>query len=260
MPKKDPSRIQGSRTTTGKEIQYRIELDSFFAESPSSNIEKLQNFAKYVPRQTLAIFIAKYEIFKRVLKTQGSVMECGVYLGGGLMTFAQLSAILEPYNHQRRIVGFDTFSGFSQMSKQDNRSGGAISEHAKKGGLALKKQDYEDLKKSIDLFDANRFLNHIPKVTLVKGDIQKTLPRYLKDNPHTIVSLLYLDLDVFAPTKAAIKAVLKRMPKGAIIVFDEINNEFYPGETVAVMDTLGIKNLHLERFAFEPQISFAIVS
>ncbi len=65
------------------------------------------------------IFLARYELFKIVADIQGSIIECGVLLGGGLLSFAKLSAILEPYNFQRRVIGFDTFTGFSEVDEHD---------------------------------------------------------------------------------------------------------------------------------------------
>jgi len=254
MEKKDVSRIQEPKSSTEREIEYRINLETYFKNSEGTNVEKLQNFTKYVPRQTLTRFISKYEIFKKVLTIQGSIIECGVYLGGGLMTFAQLSAILEPVNNQRKIIGFDTFSGFEAFSKEDKK-GKSI--HARKGGLAV--DAYEDLKQCISLYDSNRFLSHIPKVFLAKGDIKATLPKYLDDNPQTVVSLLYLDVDVFEPTKVAIEHLVPRMPKGAIIAFDELNSDKWSGETLAVLKTIGIKNLRIQRFPFDSFISFAII-
>lgn len=256
MGKKDPSRVQEPRTSTEGDIEYRIDLETYFESSIGSNVEKLQNFTKYVPRQILTRFISKYEIFKKVLNIQGSVIECGVYLGGGLMTFAQLSAILEPVNHQRKIIGFDTFSGFTDLSKEDEKGESA---HARKGGFTADKRAYEDLKRCIELYDSNRFISHIPKVFLVKGDIRETLPKYLEDNPHTVVSLLYLDMDLFQPTRVAIEHLVPRMPKGAIVAFDELNANNWPGETLAVLETIGIKNLCIQRFPFESFISFAVI-
>ncbi|MEK7560012.1 MAG: TylF/MycF/NovP-related O-methyltransferase [Patescibacteria group bacterium] len=251
--KKDPSKIQEPSTTTQSEVEYRKNLELFFKNSEGSNIDKLLNFTKYVPRQALTKFISKYEIFQKVLNVQGSIFECGVYLGGGLMTWAQLSAILEPTNHQRKIVGFDTFSGFPSVSKKDNGK----SVNSKKGGYTI--DSYEDLKKCIALYNSNRFIGHVPKVYLQKGDIVKTLPAYLKENPHTVVSLLYLDLDIFEPTKIAIELLLPRMPKGAIIAFDELNHENWPGETLAVLETVGIKNLRIVRVPFGNFTSFAVI-
>src|SRR5436190_19899110 len=112
MSIKDPSpTMHDPVTQSKKDYQYREALDSYFEQSPGSSIEKLENFAKYVPRQNLARFLARYELFQIIQNVQGSIVECGVLFGGGLMAFANLSAILEPYNFQRRIIGFDTFTG-----------------------------------------------------------------------------------------------------------------------------------------------------
>ena len=49
------------------------------------------------------------------------------------------------------------------------------------------------------------------------------------------------------------------MPKGAIIVFDELNVSTFPGETLALVDTLGINNLRLQRSPIDPYISYAVL-
>lgn len=243
-------------TSVPQEVEYRLKLETFFHKSAGSNVEKLQNFAKYVPRQNIASFLFRYELFKKVLPLHGSIIECGSYLGGGLMSFAKLSTILEPYNYQRQVVGFDTFSGFPDISQKDKQSGG---KEKNRGDLAVTSQEYLELLEAIALYDMNRFLNHMPKATVVKGDIQRTLPKYLKGNPHTLISLLYLDLDLYEPTKLAIRMALPHMSKGAIIAFDELNSAKWPGETVAVREAIGLRNLHIERFPFDPARSFAIL-
>ena len=138
-------------------------------------MERLQNFRLYTPRQDLTNFLVRYEIFKRVLEIQGSIVECGVLRGGGLMAWAQFSAIFEPTNHQRRVVGFDTFSGFPKLSKQDRAS---ESEQARPGGLAV--DSYDHLQRCIELFDRNRFVGHVPKVELVRGDATEDDPAVLE--------------------------------------------------------------------------------
>jgi len=247
------------RTQAAGDYSYRQALESFFKESAGSFTEKLESFPKYVPRQNLARFLARYEIFKLVQNIQGSIVECGVQYGIGLMSFANLSVILEPYNFQRRIIGFDTFSGFPDVSEQDlqglpDRKSG----HLKKGGFAVRSA-YEDLLRAVELFDQNRFLNHFPKVDIVRGDFAETAHKYLKEHPHLVISCLYLDFDIYSPTKLAIECFRDRVPKGGVIVFDELNEEAFPGETTAVMETLKLPSLRIQRFPFEPRISYAIV-
>jgi hypothetical protein len=250
----DPARFIEPTRTKSSEIELRSEADAYFSNSIGTNIEKLQNFSKYVPTQELRKFICRYELFRKVLNIHGSIIECGVLFGGGLMTWAQLSEMFEPINHTRNIIGFDTFAGFESVSAKDS-TGTAF--HGKKGGLSI--DSYDDLKESIRLFDKGRFLNHIEKVKLVKGDVKETLPRFLEDNPHLVVSLLWLDFDIYEPTLVALKHLVDRIPKGGIIAFDELNHEVWPGETIAVREVLGLNTLRIERFPFGGTLSYAIM-
>jgi Macrocin-O-methyltransferase (TylF) len=246
-------------TQSATDYSFRSALETYFAESVGSNTEKLENFTKYVPRQNIARFMARYEIFKKILDVQGSIVECGVFYGVGLMAFAQLSTILEPYNFQRRIIGFDTFDGFPSIAKEDLQG---LSErksgHLHEGGFKVQGA-YEDLQRAIQLYDMNRFLNHFPKVHLVKGDFAKTSKQFLIDHPHLVVSCLYLDFDIYEPTKIALEHFAPRVPKGGIIVFDELNEEAFPGETTAVLEKYNLSTLSVRRFPFEPRISYVVV-
>ena len=50
------------------------------------NQEQLQSrayFTKYTRRHELARFMVQYELFKKILNIKGSIVECGVYTGGG---------------------------------------------------------------------------------------------------------------------------------------------------------------------------------
>lgn len=252
----DPSRYRQSGRSTVDEVEYRQGLEALFLGARGNVVEKMENFPCYVPRQTLARFLCLSEIFKMTLEVQGDVMECGVNWGGGLMTFAQLSAIWEPVNLQRRIVGFDTFSGFESVSPQDQHT--VIHTTQRRAG-GYQADSLEDLRKAVQLFDANRFIGHIQKVELVAGDVAQTVPEYLGREPQTVVSLLHLDLDLYEPTKVCIEHFVPRMPKGAVIVFDELNNRTWPGETLAVMESLGLSKWRIRRFAYEPHVSYAVV-
>jgi len=81
---KDMSRFNEPGTSTKLELEYRVLLENYYAESIGSNVEKLSNFSKYVQRQTLTRFLSKYELFKNVLNVHGSIVEGGVLFGGGL--------------------------------------------------------------------------------------------------------------------------------------------------------------------------------
>lgn len=228
-------------------------MASLFASNPDSLAVKLESFPKYAPRVPLKRFLALYEIFKRVMPVKGSIVELGVFRGFGLMSWAKLSAILEPENLTRRIYGFDTFSGFPKVNKQDE-SGNAASPNSFGD---LRADSLDELSGLLKAYDQDRCLGHIPKVELVKGDICQTVPKFVDTHPHMLVSLLYLDCDLFEPTMAGLKAFVPRMPRGAIVAFDELDNPKWPGETLAMLEFCTEQRLRLRRLEWDPYISFA---
>ena len=231
-------------------------IGQYWRSSAGSELTKLDAFTKYVSRQSVTKLLARYEIFRQQLEVNGSVVEIGVHRGASLMAWAHFSAILEPVNYLRKVIGFDTFSGFPSISAKDARG---VSEYLEVGGFAAEDGAEEDLRRAIALFDGNRYLNHIPKVELVRGDVMETLPRYLEEHPHLVVSLLHLDADLYEPTRVTLELLLPRMPRGAVIAFDELNMDLFPGETLAAMETVGLHRLRLRRFPFATSLSWAVL-
>jgi hypothetical protein len=224
-----------------------------FEKSNISLLDKLESFPRFSTKRSLARFIAKEKLFEQILHTNGIIVECGVFNGAGLFTWAQLSNIYEPTNYNRKIVGFDTFEGFPSVNSADN-TGVLVS---KEGDL--KGSSIEEIELSIEKYNNERHLSHIKNVSLVKGNFNVTAEQYLKSNQHTIISLLYLDFDLYEPTKKALEVFLPRMPKGAIVAFDEINCESFPGETLALHEIIGINKYKINRFPFEPWISYIVL-
>jgi hypothetical protein len=179
-------------------------------------------------------------------------------MGSGLFTWAQLSSIYEPVNHGRKVIGFDTFDGFPSLSPKDQTtSDGTDFDHKQRGSYRFNAT--AELELSAEMFDLNRPLGHIPKIELVKGDALTTIPKYVADNQHLTVALLYLDFDLYEPTRVALQHLRPRMPRGAVLAFDELNQKQWPGETRAVLEEVGISKLRIERFPFTPAISYAVL-
>lgn len=242
----------GLRTQAESKEADRIQL--CYDRNPEPWQKKMENFPKYVRRQNLTRFLALHEIFKRVLPIKGSIVECGVFRGFGTMTWAKLSAIHEPVNLTRRIYGFDSFAGFPNISEEDKAE---FSSHVKQGDLYA--DSYDEILELADINDSTRFLGHVPKVNLIKGDAVKTIPKFINENPHLLVSLLFMDFDLYEPTKVALENFIPRMPKGSIVAFDELDNPLWPGETSAMLDVCGANSLKIERLEFDPYIGFAVI-
>ena len=201
----------------------------------------------YIDRQLVTTALTRIKLFEKILEVQGSIVECGVYQANSLFIYAHLSSILEPYNFNRKIIGFDTFEGFRSISNKDPKG--------------INEKDFSNtnlnhLKKWVNVFDENRAVSHIPKIELIKGNAINTIPKYINDNPHLIISLLYLDFDIYEPTSVALKNFLPLVPKGGIIGFDEINSKKWEGETIALKENIVLENIKLKKFYFDPWVSF----
>src|SRR3954454_7100019 len=84
---------------------YQSEMEAHLRSrgAQSSLFDLVNGFSKYARRQEITRFLARHELFKLVLGLKGSIVECGVFSGQGLMSWAQLSAIYEPVAFFRRI-------------------------------------------------------------------------------------------------------------------------------------------------------------
>jgi hypothetical protein len=246
------TRNAGSQSSSDLE-QFQA-VAELFVNEPLELIEKIEGFPKYASRQSLAKFLTKYELFKQILHVNGSIVECGVLHGAGLLAWAKLSSIFEPANHPRKIIGFDTFTGFPSVHSKDTVG---TFQDIRPG--ALTGSSIEFAREAVRVYDLNRPIAHIPKVQLVQGDLCETAPRFAEQNPHLVVALLYLDLDLYEPTKKSLEVFVPLMPKGSIIAFDQLNASIFPGETRAVDDVLGLRNLEIKRFPFDSYVSYAVM-
>ncbi|BBI34512.1 TylF/MycF/NovP-related O-methyltransferase [Cohnella abietis] len=230
-------------------LAHRL-AEQTFRSSQTSLINKLEAFPRFATKRSVARFLTRYEIYKEILHVNGSIVECGVFNGAGFYSWAQFTNIFEPSNHSRKIIGFDTFAGFPSLAEQDEDSEKTFETGDMRG------DDVEQLRASIAKYDAERHLSHISNTEFVQGDFTETAAPYLHDHPHLLIALLYLDFDLYEPTRKALELFLPRMPKGAIVCFDELNCSAFPGETAALLEMLPIRDTELRRFPFDPWISY----
>jgi hypothetical protein len=108
---------QGPRVAVGSTVGQRDHLLDM-AQRLRTNVipdsELLQNLGLFLTRQNLSRLLFIKHLYEQVVEIQGDIMEFEVRWGQNLAAFAVLRGILEPYNHSRRLVGFDTFEGFPE--------------------------------------------------------------------------------------------------------------------------------------------------
>lgn len=240
---------------------FQEQLEAFINNCPVDRKTQLLNFPKYTDRQHIAKFLAKYEIFKLIQDVPGDILECGVLNGGGLMSWANFSAILEPYNYMRRVIGFDTFTGFpaGSISENDFVEADLRSVDRIEPGKNKASAGPEEMLEAIRLFDSNRPIGHVRKVELIVGAAEETIPKFLSANPQLVVALLNLDFNLYSPTRSALNHFFHKIPKGGIIVIDDLGSQRWPGESRAVEDMLGIRSLRLKRIPFEPVVAYSVI-
>jgi hypothetical protein len=209
---------------------------------------RLASFPAFVRHRYLARFLGLYEIFRRIVTVKGSVVECGVFQGGSLLAWAKLARILDPSNARRRVYGFDTFTGFPQAGSAAEMAG----QFATAGG-------FSEVRRLIDAFQHNELPDESDMITLIPGDAVQTIPDFVAKHPHLVVALLFLDFDLYEPTAVALRHFLPRMPRGAVIAFDELDDPCWPGESQAVIDEIGLRHLRLRRVPFDATVGYAVL-
>jgi hypothetical protein len=202
-------------------------------------------------RQTLSRLLYWDHLYRQILEKPGVICEFGVQWGASLAQLINLRGIYEPYNISRLIFGFDTFSGFASVDQKD----GGFSE----AGDYSTSAGYEHvLEKLLDIHEAFCPVSHKKKFQLIKGDASVTVKQWLLDNPSAIIGMAIFDMDVYKPTKDVLEAIVPRLTKGSLLVFDELNCPSFPGETRAVDEVLKINNLRLKHFPHQPYCAWTV--
>lgn len=234
--------IEIKSIASSNELENRNKLIDLFNNCPIPENERLTNSGLFVKRQDLTKQLFFNDLYSKIVGVHGVIMEFGVRWGQNLVTLNNLRGIHEPFNYSRKIIGFDTFSGFANVDEKDGNH-----EIIKQGAFSVT-DGYENyLEEVLEYHEKECPVSHIKKNTLVKGDAVEMLEKYLKEHPETIIAFAYFDFDVYEPTKKCLKLIKPYLTKGSIIGFDELNDPQFPGETVALRESLGLNNVAIKR-------------
>src|SRR5262249_10959040 len=99
----------------------RQRIQELFRRSPVPAGDLMSNLGLYMRSSLLAKLLVIDELYRRILSVPGAIVEFGVWWGQNLVLFENLRAIHEPFNKQRKILGFDTFSGYRGFSETDRK-------------------------------------------------------------------------------------------------------------------------------------------
>jgi O-methyltransferase len=147
---------------------------------------------------------------------EGSIVECGVWRGGSIMTAAW--TLLELGDTSRDIYLFDTFEGMSAPSDKDRLPDGSLVAET----LAQMDRREEGNLWAIAPLDAvkrNVLSTGYPRERLhfVQGKVEDTLPGQAPER----IALLRLDTDWYESTRHEMLTLYPRLSDGGVLILDD---------------------------------------
>lgn len=236
------------------EIDLRRHFYELYAQAPIPPNEILSNLSLFMKRQDLSSLMFMNDLYQKIVPIHGVVMEFGVRWGKNLALFHSLRGMYEPFNHNRKIIGFDTFEGFPTVDPKDGKDRLIV-----EGAYTVTKGYENYLDALLRYHEQESPISHIKKFELRKGDATIEIDKYLDENPQTIVALAYFDLDIYSPTKKCLEAIRARLTKGSVVGFDELNYSKFPGETLALKEALGLDKYSIRRTPYSGSQSYIVI-
>ena len=202
------------------------------------------NFYLTCNSDRISKIIIQYELFLKTQKIRGDIVECGVFKGASLIRLASFREIFQ--NQSKKIIGFDTFGKFPEAKFLKDK---------KRRRNFLEKSGEQSISSS-QLLKILKQKKISRNVELIKGDITKSLTKYLIKNPKMRISFLNLDVDLYEPTKIILENLFPRISKGGVLVLDDYN--VFPGETEAVNEYFKSKDYEIKQYDFRETPSYII--
>ncbi len=214
---------------------FRKKLGDLFKNSPLSEDELMFNLGMYTRSSVLVKFLVASDLYQRVMHLPGNIYEFGVWWGQNLVLFENLRAIYEPFNKQRYIIGFDTFTGYEDSC------------------YSTTKKHIQYLDELLKIHEGSNVLGHIRgQHSLIEGDVCETAPEHFKKNKNEVVALAYLDIGTYDATKAILEAIKPNVVKDSIILLDQFTWKDMSGEAVAFKEVFHDVRYSLEKCKLYP--------
>ena len=236
----------GPADSATPEGRHWAALHNLFVHNEVPAEDVVKNLGMWHPATYVARLVTFAELWQRyILQSEGSIVQFGVRYGQDFVWFTQLRGLYEPYAY-RSIIGFDTFEGHQGHTDVDG------SDWMAQDGAFAVPDKFDEYLAALSWVHANAsrpaVRNTAMPLVLVKGDVRKTLPEQLDGELRSLVAAaVFFDLDIYEPTAAALEAILPHCHANTLLVFDELDSNRMPGETQAVLDTVGLGGLALER-------------
>lgn len=205
---------------------------ALFDEGPmNENLALYDTFLANTGPDRLQKILARSELFRMTLEIPGDIVECGVFKGSGLYTWAKLLQLFKP-NNEYRLIGFDFFGTDRDSDFQHEVDADCLMEH-------------EDDWASPDTIRSACAGWGFNKLELIAGNVIETTKRFAEERLGARLSLLYLDVDNYEGSLACLENLYAMVSPGGVVAFDEYALEGY-GESNAVDEFFSDKSVKLK--------------
>lgn len=200
------------------------------------------------------IFIKKF--IENHSNVEGDYYEFGVFQGSSIISVALIFKFLRI---KKKLYGFDSFGGFPNYHKKDQFNQfnelfkkRKISKEHYKNVINFKKiKQFINKKKNKVLspkniststdFSNNSFnflkkkirLLKLNNIKLIKGNFEKTIPKFFKKNPKKKIFLANIDCDLYKSYELALNHAWPSLTKKGMIYLDEYYSLKFPGARIA---------------------------
>jgi hypothetical protein len=245
--------VSETSTACGESFRFRSALEEAFNTSPLNSSDKVFNLGLYVRSSLLVKFLVLSDLYRRFKSIPGVLIEFGTWWGQNLVLLENLRAIYEPFNKQRKIIGFDTFDGYTDTSGMAPAS---VERHS---GYQTGKDYCDELARLLEIHEGNNAFGHIRgNHRVIAGDVTETAPRFFAEHPEILVAFAFFDMGPYDPTIAALRSIEPHLLPGSILVFDELTWSGAPGEAIAFKEVFSRTRYAIEKCELYP--SKAIVT
>jgi len=204
-------------------------LEAIIAKYPHDMRHYIDLFMVYGSRRSFIRQFAHYELFKLTMDLPGHYLDFGVYFGRSYFSWHKFLEVLTPTATHKKVIGFDTFSGFPGLTEEDGSEDASVQKQT--GGLNAK-SFLDEFRELLELHNSDGVIPS-NRGSLVVGNIAETLPAWIAENPEVRFCLINLDVDIYEPTSAILANCWDRLVPGGVLVLDEYATSKWPGETRA---------------------------
>jgi hypothetical protein len=205
------------------------------------NYEKFNNFIFSNDLKLTGKMLHRFQHFLNVKHLPGDIVEVGVFKGSGMSTFLKFIEIFCP-NSNKKVLGFDIFDTeksahiLTKDSELDQMYMNRVYDRVNRNELTV-----NSVTERLKTISTDKF-------KLVDGDVELTLPVFLKENPGFRASLIYIDVDLERPTYHTLMNLWDRLLPGGVVLFDEYEYHAFSESSGA------------ERFFKERNIKYNLIS